>query len=111
MENNWVKEADMAVTVCDTRGIVVAMNDKSRRTFAKYGGEKLIGSNLYDCHPEPSQRKLRQLLEEQKQNTYLSESKGKKHLIHQTPWYENGEFRGLVEISIPVEDIDKLLGK
>ena len=27
---------------------------------------------------------------------------GVKKLIYQTPWYENGEFRGLVELSMEI---------
>ena len=42
----WVKELGVAVTVCDLQGIVLYMNDKSERTFAKDGGKTLLGKNL-----------------------------------------------------------------
>lgn len=37
----WAKEMNCAVTVCDTKGIILYMNDKACQTFAKYGN--LIG--------------------------------------------------------------------
>ena len=58
----WVKEAPYAITVCDKQGIILAMNDRSRQAFADYGGAELIGTNLLDCHPEPSKSKLHDLL-------------------------------------------------
>ena len=33
----WAKEMNCAVTVCDTKGIILYMNDKACQTFAKYG--------------------------------------------------------------------------
>ena len=58
----WIQEFPGAVTVCDSDGIILAMNDKSIRTFQDSGGAALIGSNLFDCHPEPSRTRLKELL-------------------------------------------------
>ena len=44
----WAEEADCAVTVCDTEGVILYMNEKARATFAQHGD--LIGRNLFDCH-------------------------------------------------------------
>ena len=46
----WAEEADCAVTVCDTEGVILYMNEKARATFAQHGD--LIGRNLFDCHNE-----------------------------------------------------------
>ena len=46
----WAEEADCAVTVCDTGGVILYMNEKARATFAKHGD--LIGRKLFDCHNE-----------------------------------------------------------
>jgi transcriptional regulator with PAS, ATPase and Fis domain len=97
---NWYEELNFPVMVCDKDGVVVYMNQKSEEQYKKYGGKALIGKNLLDCHPEPSKSKLLQLLQEQKSNTYSIEKEGIKKLIHQTPWYKDGEYMGLVEISI-----------
>lgn len=57
----WANEMNCAVTVCDTKGIILYMNEKACRTFAKHGD--LIGKNLFDCHNPQSQAKIRELLE------------------------------------------------
>ena len=58
----WIQEFPGAVTVCDRDGIILAMNDKSVRTFEDSGGASLIGSDLFACHPEPSRTKVKELL-------------------------------------------------
>ena len=51
MENyEWAKEMNCAVTVCDTEGIIIYINDKSRETNKKESD--LIGKTLYECHSE-----------------------------------------------------------
>lgn len=99
-EFNWTDSFNGAITVCDREGIIVYMNEFAKNQFAKYGGEKLIGTNLLNCHPEPSRSKLKKMLEEPTENTYTIEKNGQKKLIHQTPWMQNGEFCGIVELSI-----------
>jgi len=96
--HEWVKEFSGAVTICNPNGIILEMNDQSARTFAKDGGYDLIGQNLFDCHPEPARSKLVGLLAEQKVNTYTIEKNGVKKLIHQSPWYRDGQYAGFVEI-------------
>ena len=98
----WVKEIPFAVTVCDREGIILEMNDKSAKTFEKYGSRDLIGKNVFDCHPEPARSKLKKLMGKQESNAYTVEKKGVKKLIYQTPWYENGGYMGFVEISIEI---------
>jgi len=100
MNFDWAKEVPYAVTICDPIGIIIDMNDRSALTFETDGGRKLIGTNLLDCHPEPARSKVVELLREQKSNTYTIEKKGVKKIIVQTPWFENGKFGGLVELSI-----------
>jgi transcriptional regulator with PAS, ATPase and Fis domain len=97
-KNRWVQEFSGAVVVCDTDGIILEMNDKAGRAFQKRGGKQLLGSNLFDCHPEPSRSKLKGLMEQQRANIYTVEKKGKKYLVHQNPWYVNGQYQGFVEI-------------
>jgi len=98
--NIWSDEFEGAVTICNTEGIITYMNDKSQKQFSKYGGDKLVGTNLLDCHPEPSRSKLVELLKNQITNIYTIEKAGQKKLIHQSPLFEKGVFSGLIEISI-----------
>jgi hypothetical protein len=99
---DWIREFPGAVTVCDLDGIVLEMNGKSARTFEKYGGGGLIGRNLLDCHPEPARSKLVQLLESGGSNVYTIEKNGIRKLIYQTPWFVDGQRRGMVELSLEI---------
>lgn len=76
------------------------MNAKSAAVNSK--GVKIIGNNLFDCHPPKAAEQLKDLLDNQKTNAYTIEKNGVKKLIYQVPWYENGEFGGLVEFSIEI---------
>ena len=98
----WFDELPCAITVCDEQGTILEMNEKAMKTFEKDGGAGLVGRNLLDCHPEPARSKLKKMLQEQRKNTYTIEKNGVKKLIHQTPWYRDGVYRGLVEFSIEI---------
>ena len=79
------------------------MNNKSNATFEKYGGAgSLIGSNVLDCHPEPARSMLARMLTDETTNAYTIEKNGIKKLIYQTPWLENGEYMGYVELSLVI---------
>ena len=99
---DWFKGFNGAVTVCDARGIVLYMNDQAARAFEKYGGISLIGQSLVDCHPEPARTKLLGLLKTQGKNVYTIEKNGMKKLIYQAPWFQGGQYGGLVELSLEV---------
>jgi transcriptional regulator with PAS, ATPase and Fis domain len=98
--NEWVGGFPGAVTVCDQKGTILEMNDQARQVFAKRGGGALIGSDLLACHPEPARSKLVELLKHPAVNAYTIEKSGVRKLIYQAPWYENGQFRGFVEVSL-----------
>jgi len=98
--HDWVKEFPAAITVMDTEGVILEMNDKSAVTFSSDGGRELIGKNSLACHPEPSRTKLQQLLQAPKANLYTIEKAGVKKLICQLPWHRDGKFSGIVELSI-----------
>ena len=100
----WVKEFGAGVTVCDTEGIILEMNDRSAQMFKKQGGSALLGSNVLDCHPEPSRTKLASLMESRQASTYTTEKNGRRKLIHQAPWHRGGEYAGFVEIVLALPD-------
>jgi len=100
MEQSWLKELPFAITVCDKDGKILEMNDKSVTTFEKYGGEKLLGQSLFECHPGESGEKLAALLSSGKTNCYTIEKAGIRKMIYQSPWFEKGEFMGFVELSL-----------
>ncbi len=98
----YFKEVNLAVTICDREGRIIDMNDKSRGTFLKPGQEELIGKNVLDCHPEPARSLLADMLQNPRTNVYTIEKNGVKKLIYQTPWFENGEYMGFMELSMEI---------
>ena len=98
----WTKDVDFAITICDQDGLILGMNDKSCKTFAKYGGSELLGESIFSCHPSGAQEKIRQIFSTHNPNVYTIEKDGQKKLIYQAPWYEHGELRGLVELSLVI---------
>jgi transcriptional regulator with PAS, ATPase and Fis domain len=101
---SWVDEINMAVTVTDAEGRIVAMNQRAVRTFAEDGGAALVGTNVLDCHPEPARTRLAQMIHTQSANHYTISKDGKRKAIHQLPWYRDGVFAGFVELAIPIGD-------
>jgi len=102
VDHEWQQGFAGAITVCDRDGIIVMMNDQSARVFADQGGKALLGTNVLDCHPEPSRSKLAALLRDRQTNVYTIEKRGVKKLIHQSPWYQNGVYAGMVDISVEI---------
>lgn len=102
---NWIKETDFSVTLCDKNGTINYMNDKALKTFANDGGEKLLGTNVLDCHPEPSKTQLADMLKSEKKNVYTIQKNGVKKLIYQAPYYENSVYKGFVELSLEIPEV------
>jgi transcriptional regulator with PAS, ATPase and Fis domain len=102
MKHGWIKSFPAAITVCDIHGIILEMNDKAIDVFKEDGGEKLLGKNLLDCHPEPARLQLEEMLRTEKPNYYTIEKRGVKKMIYQVPWYQDGTYAGFVELSLPV---------
>lgn len=98
----WVREFPGAVTVCDPEGTILEMNGRAAELFAADGGAKLVGSNVLDCHPEPARSKLRGMMDGRKSNVYTIKKEGKKKLVFQTPWYEDGAYAGFVELVLDI---------
>jgi transcriptional regulator with PAS, ATPase and Fis domain len=100
--HEWIKEFPASVTVCDLNGILLEMNDKSAAGHEADGGYKLVGTNIFDCHPEPARTKAERLLAAKEKNVYTIEKNGVKKMIYQSPWYQDGQYAGFVEISLEI---------
>ena len=98
----FIEKLDVSVIVSDAEGRLSYMNEKAIRQFEKDGGISLLGSKLADCHSERSNRIIEEIVRDRKNNIYTIEKKGKKKLIFQTPWISDGEFKGLVELSLEI---------
>ena len=98
VNNLWIREFPASVTVCDPQGMILEMNERAAETFAADGGFSLVGTNLLDCHPAPARAKLEELMTSRRQNVYTIEKKGVHKLVFQSPWFQNGDYAGFVEI-------------
>ena len=103
-ENTWIKELSAEVMICDKGGIILGMNLEAENLFADDGGSGLLGSNVLDCHPEPSRAKLAGMLERQGLNAYFSTEDGQKRFFFQAPWFRDGNYAGFVELSFEVPE-------
>jgi hypothetical protein len=96
----WVEEFEGAITIADTDGVIVALNRRASEVFAKDGGTALVGKNLFDCHPDHANDTIRRLLAERSSNVYTVEKHGQRKLIYQAPWFRDGRFAGLLELTL-----------
>ncbi len=99
---HWAEELGCAITVCDTEGVILYMNDKAKATFAKHGD--LIGKNLMNCHNDRSKSIIHDMLETGGTNCYTITKGGVRKMIYQSAWKENGQVKGLVEISMVIPE-------
>ena len=88
--------------MCDSAGIILALNKKATESLRAEGGKKLIGSNLLDCHPAVALRKLKRLMRNRSTNVYTVKKGRTRKIVLQTPWYKKGKYRGFVEVSLPI---------
>jgi PAS domain-containing protein len=100
----WLDGIEVAATVCDRQGVCLYLNERAAQVFAKDGGRALVGRNLLDCHPEPARSHFAAQLTAPAPNSYTIEKSGVRKLIHQIPWYRDGVFSGVVELSLVLPD-------
>jgi transcriptional regulator with PAS, ATPase and Fis domain len=98
----WIEKLDGNVIVSDAAGTIIYMNEKAILNYEKDGGKNLIGKNLMECHNETSRQKILGIMKSHQNNVYTIEKKGKKKIIYQSPWFRDGEFRGIIEVSLEI---------
>ena len=69
---DFLKEADIAMTVCDREGRIIYMNNQSKEVNQKPGTD-LMGKNILDCHPEPARSLLVRMMENGEKHVYTIE--------------------------------------
>jgi PAS domain S-box-containing protein len=100
--HDWVEEFPGSITVCDREGIILEMNRRSVESLREQGGQKLIGQNLMECHPELARSKLKRLMRRRQTNVYTVKKGRVRKIVLQTPWYKKNKYRGFVEVSLPI---------
>jgi hypothetical protein len=99
---DWIENLDGNVIVCNEAGTIIYMNETAIRNYEKDGGAALIGKNLFDCHSEESNKKIKDIMTNHRKNVYTIEKRGKKKIIYQTPWMDGEVFKGIVELSLEI---------
>ena len=89
------KSVKASITVCDTEGKVIYMNDASQAVFGD-----MVGKSMIPCHQQRSQDIIHRLMEQKETHAYTIQKGEVRKLIYQTPWYRDGELAGLVELSL-----------
>lgn len=58
-----IDEDRAAVVLCDLEHKIIYMNPAAVQNYQKYGGEKLVGESLLDCHNENSVNRIKEVLD------------------------------------------------
>lgn len=93
-----------AMTVADEEYRIVFMNDLSIEHYAAWGGEALIGANLFNCHNTESQTMLRQMYARYRAGDltptryHKDKGDGLGRSIIFVPLVVKGQFRGVAEL-------------
>lgn len=103
-ENIWFKEFPGAIMVSSADGTITGMNDACAANYASSGGYDLLGEDAIACHKGPSLDKVKELYESQSLNVYTIQKNGKRKFIYQSPYFVDGKFAGLIEMSLPIPD-------
>ena len=99
---DYFKNVECAVTVCDTECVIVYQNEKSVAVNGDMRGRCMLG-----CHND---RIIARILTEGITNSYTISKKGQRKLIHQTPWYKDAAdgsgktVAGIIELSIVIPE-------
>ena len=98
----WIEKLDGNVIVSDASGKIIYMNEKAIAQYEREGGSSLIGQDLLECHNEASRKKIMEIMASGQKNVYTIEKLGKRKIIYQSPWSRDGEFRGIIELSLEI---------
>ena len=96
MFKGWVDKFGAAITVMDTEGNILDMNDAAMQALS--GGRNMIGENLMKCHQQASIDKMHDMMKNDHPNVYTIEKNGRKKMIYQAPWYKEDVWRRLGSI-------------
>ncbi len=63
-----------AVVICNLEHEIIYMNPAAVKNYEKWGGEKLVGQSLLNCHNENSVKKIKEVIkwfEESEENNII----------------------------------------
>lgn len=105
---DYLENVAFAATVCNREGVVLYQN----KTAQQRDGDA-VGKNLFNCHTQHTNEKIRHMLANGVSNTYETIQDGRRSFVHHTPWYETpgGEVSGLIELEIAVPDTHPVINR
>ena len=98
-----VLEADRAaVVICDLEHKIIYMNPASINRYEKWGGKKLLGKSLLDCHNDKSREMINKVVDwfkASKDNNlvYTSYNQKENKDVYMVALRDNGELIGYYE--------------
>lgn len=60
---SMAQEDHCAIVLCNLQHEIIYMNPAAIERYAKYGGDKLLGKSLLDCHNQTSVERIQKVLE------------------------------------------------
>lgn len=101
----WITTHPAEIIVCDQDGTILEMNQVAAAIYAKEGGLHMIGTNVFDHHPEPAKSQMMSVIQQRQHVIYTTEKEGLKKLISIAPWYRVGEYAGfaLITFDLPLQ--------
>jgi PAS domain-containing protein len=84
--------------VCDRRFRLTYMNRRAERLTRKYGGRRLLGTDLLGCHPPEAQIRLKRILASGRSSVRIQRKGRTAFLTWDSVWTRNGRIGGLVEV-------------
>lgn len=61
--NSILEQDRSAVVICNLEHKIIYMNPAAILNYEKWGGDKLLGKSLLDCHNPQSREKIRQVID------------------------------------------------
>ena len=58
-----IEQDRCAIVICSLEHEIIYMNPAAAEHYSKWGGNKLIGQSIMDCHNEQSREKMRRVVE------------------------------------------------
>ena len=91
-----------AVVICNLEHEIIYMNPAAVHNYEKWGGDKLIGRNLLDCHNPESVEQIKKVVEwfaadDSHNIVYTSHNEKQNKDVYMVALRENGQLIGYYE--------------
>lgn len=60
---SMIEQDRSSIVICNLKHEIIYMNPAAAENYSKWGGDKLVGQSIMDCHNEESREKMRRVVE------------------------------------------------